>query len=99
VKVRITAEAEAELEKIADHIAKDSPDRALTFVDELLDAALAIGSFPKAYPLIPRYEHYGYRRRVFGFYLIIYAIETDHVVVTHFLHGARDFETFLFPDS
>jgi toxin ParE1/3/4 len=99
MKVRVSTEAEAELEKIGDYIARDSPKRAITFTDELLKAARSIGGYPKAYPLIPRYEYYGYRRRPYGDYLIIYTIEADHVAIAHFLHGARDYEAFLFPDS
>lgn len=99
MKVRISAQAEAELEQIGDYIAKDSPRRAITFTDELLTAALALGDYPEKFQLIPRYERYGYRRRPYGMYLIVYTIEADHVAVAHFLHGAQDYEAILFPNS
>jgi len=99
VRVEISATAEAELEQIGDYIAKDSPLRAVSFIDELFAAALSLGDHPEAYRLIPRYEHYGYRRRPYGLYLIIYKIEADHVAVAHFLHSAQDYETILFPDN
>lgn len=60
MKVRISEQAEAELERIGDYIAQDSPLRAMTFIDELRTAALALGDWPAKFPLIPRYERYGY---------------------------------------
>ncbi len=99
MKVVLTDSAKFDLQDIADYIAKDSPRRALTFTDELLDAAEALGEFSKAYPLVPRYEHQGYRRRPYGSYLIFYRIMDDEVVVDHFLHGAQDYEAILFPDD
>lgn len=99
MRVEISATAEAELEQIADYIAKDSPLRAMSFIDELYVAAQSLGDNPEAYRLIPRYERYGYRRRPYGLYLIIYSIEADHVAVAHFLHSAQDYETILFPSE
>lgn len=98
MRVVISEAAEAELEKIGDHIAKDNPRRAVTFVDELQEAALSLAEYPEAYQLISRYERYGYRRRPYGLYVIIYSIEADHLAVAHFLHGAQDYQSILFPD-
>ena len=55
--------AETDLESIGDHIAKDNARRALTFVRELQAKAQDIGRLPRAFPLVPRYEHHGIRRR------------------------------------
>ena len=48
MNVRLTAEAEADLERIADTIARDNPPRALTFVQELRAACLGLADFPSA---------------------------------------------------
>lgn len=95
MKVVFTRTAELALEKIADFIAEDSPVRALTFVEELRAAALALGDMPKAYPLAPRYETLGVRRRVHGAYLILYRIEADRVTILLIVHGARDYGNLL----
>ena len=95
--VRLAAEAEADLERIGDHIARDSPRRALSFMRELRDARAGLADMPAAYPLVPRYEERGVRRRMHGNYLIFYRIEADAVVVVHVLHGAMDFAAILFP--
>jgi toxin ParE1/3/4 len=49
--------------------------------------------------LVPRYEHTGVRRRPYGNYLIFYRISDDRIEVLHVLHGARDYESILFPEG
>ena len=99
MKVRITSEAEADLEAIADWIANDSPSRALSFNAELRDACLTLANLPAGYPVVPRYERFAIRRRVYGNYLIFYRVVERTVEVLHVLHGARDYEAILFPDG
>jgi len=99
MRVIVTRAADADLEAIADWIAQDSPRRALSFVVELREACIGLGHTPRAFPLVPRYEAHGIRRRVHGNYLIFYRIDADQVTVIHVLHGARDYEPLLFPDG
>jgi toxin ParE1/3/4 len=99
MKVVITAAARSDLIEIGDFIQADNPDRAVTFVDELLDRCLSLADMPRAYPLVPRYERFGIRRRVYQNYLIFYRIQKNRIEVIHILHGARDYEAILFPDS
>ena len=61
--------------------------------------AMRLGDNPLAFPLVPRHEHGGIRRRVFGNYLIFYLVEADTVHIVHILHGAQDYEALLFPDE
>lgn len=96
MKVRITAEAEQDIEQIADHIAQDNPPRALSFIAELRDKCLTLADTPLAFPLVPRYERFGVRRRVHGHYLIFYRVEPRQIVILHVLHGAMDFPGLLF---
>lgn len=99
MKVVLTAEALYDLEQIGDYIARDRPVRARTFVAELAAAARKIGEIPNGFPLVPRYESHGVRRRVHGACLIFYRIADDHVSILHVLHGARDYESLLFPEG
>lgn len=96
--VVFTAEAEADLEAIGDYIAAHNPARALSFIQELRAACQILSETPKAFPLIPRFEGQGVRRRVFGDYLIFYTLEPDRVVIVHIAHGARDYAALLFPE-
>ncbi|MGZ8218664.1 type II toxin-antitoxin system RelE/ParE family toxin [Methylomagnum sp.] len=54
---------------------------------------------PRAFPLIPRYERHGIRRRAHRDYLIFYRVGEGFVEVIHILHGARDYEALLFPQE
>ena len=99
MRVVFTLRAEQALEQIADFIALDSPRRALSFVDELRDQALALADTPRAFPLVPRHERSGVRRRVHGQYLIFYRIDARAIVILHIVHGAQAYDRFLFPDD
>jgi toxin ParE1/3/4 len=99
VIVVITAEAEADLEQIAAYVAEQSPRSALTLVRELRDRCESLLDTPRGYPLVPRYEHLGIRRRPFGRFLIFYRVGDDTIEVIHVLHGARDYEALLFPEE
>jgi len=97
--VVFSAAAEAELEAIGDWIAKDNPRRALSCVTELREACSKLGRTPRAFPLVPCYEHSGIRRRVNGNYLIFYRTGERYVEIVHILHGARDYEAILFSEG
>ncbi|PLL10268.1 plasmid stabilization protein [Tabrizicola sp. TH137] len=99
MKVDITSAAEADLEAIADYIARDNPMRALSFVRELYERCLDIAEMPEAWPMVPRYEHHGIRRRVHGRYLIFYRVNKDRITILHVLNGAMDVEALLFPEG
>lgn len=97
--VIITDEARADLDRIGDFIAEDNPRRAASFVDELLDRCRRLADMPRAFPLVPRYEHYGVRRRVHGEFLIFYRIGIEQIDVLHVLNGAQNYEAILFPSA
>ena len=99
MKVRFSDQALGDLRRIGDYIALDSPLRARDFVRELRERAMQLGGNPLAFPLVPRHEHSGIRRRVFRDYLIFYQVEADTVSIVHILHGAQDYETLLFSDQ
>lgn len=95
MKVRLTAEAEHDLESIADWIALDDRERALGFIRELRDCCLGLASFPERFPLVPRYERHGIRHRVHGNYMIFYRVDDVEVIIIHVLHGAMDYGELL----
>lgn len=99
MKVRLSAEAERDLQAIGDWIAADDPARALSFIEELREACLGLADFPKRFGLVPRYEGLGVRHRVHGDYLIFYIVGEKEVVVLHVLHGAMDYASALFPGA
>ena len=58
---------------------------------------LGLADLPERFPLVPRYEAKGVRRRGHGNYLIFCRVEVEKVVIVHILHGAQDYGTILFP--
>ena len=97
--VELTQEAERDLEAIGDRIARDDPQRALTFIGEIRSACLSLSRFPNRFPTVPRYEDRGVRHRVHGNYLIFYRVDPERVVILHILHGAMDYLALLFPEG
>jgi addiction module RelE/StbE family toxin len=99
MRVVVTDEAKADLMEIGEFIRPHNPERAATFVDELLGRCADLADMPRAFPLIPRYEHHEIRRCVHRDYLIFYRVLEDLVEIIHILHGARNYEVLLFPDD
>jgi plasmid stabilization system protein ParE len=95
VRVVFSAEARADLTQIAEHIAHNSPRRAQEFVRKLRLKAAELRDTPRAFPLVPRYERAGIRKRVWRDYLIFYRIDEDRMLIVHVLHGAQDYEALL----
>jgi toxin ParE1/3/4 len=99
MKVVISEAAYAELLQIGRWIKLDNPSRAERFVSEIYDRCQSLRDMPRAFPLVPRWEEQGIRRRPYGDYLIFYRITGDVIDVLHIMHGARDYEAILFPEE
>ena len=88
-RYRLTADAQNDLDAIADFIIRHNPERAATFIDELVDRFRIIAERPKSFPgrdgLSP-----GLRSAVHGKYLILFRIERGFVKILRVAHGARD---------
>lgn len=97
MRLVIADEAQADLERIGDRIATDNPRRAASFVSELADRCHRLVDMPRAFALVPRYEHTGVRRLPHGNYLVFYRVGVEQVEILHILHGAQDHEAILFP--
>ncbi|NTX46421.1 type II toxin-antitoxin system RelE/ParE family toxin [Burkholderia cepacia] len=97
--VRLSDFAIDELEAVADDIARDNPQRAVTIVQEIRDKCMSLAAMPLAFPLVPRFERHGVRHRVYGNYQIFYRVVGDppaRIDILHILHGARDYASILF---
>lgn len=81
--------AELDLEEIGDYIARDNPQRAVSFIREIREQCVKIAAMPLAAPL--RHElGEGFRMASFGRYLIFYTVDAESVRVERVLHGARN---------
>lgn len=67
---------------IEEHIAGDNPERAVTFVDEMIDTTESILSAnPRAGRVVPEISRPEIREIIFGRYRIVYRIHDDRVSV------------------
>ena len=99
MKVVISTGARADLAEIQDFIADDNPARAESFVEELVSCCEDLGETRHRYPVVPRYRHVGFRRRVHKKYLIFYIVRGSTVEIARVVHGARDYERLLGRDD
>jgi toxin ParE1/3/4 len=90
-KVVLTPQSLADLEEIVTFIAKDKPERACTFGNELIDRALSIAAFPERGRVVPEIGEPAVREIIHSSYRIIYEIFSDReiIYVLRFWHGAR----------
>ncbi len=95
MKLFFTDPAKIDLREISFWIARENPRRALSFARELKMSCRNILEFPKAHPVVGRYQLSNLRRKVHGNYLIFYIETETQIQIIHILHGARDVEELL----
>lgn len=88
-----------DIRSIGEHIRQNNRLRAASFVREMLTSCRELQSMPDAFPLYPHKDNDTLRRRVFGRYLIFYAVTEESVTIVRVLHGARDAARILFSDD
>lgn len=93
--VILSAEAEADLERIGDDIAERNPGQAVKFIVELRGRILELADAPLAIPVLPGRERSGLRRRPYRDNLTLYRVSERHIEIAHVVHGARDYESLL----
>jgi toxin ParE1/3/4 len=91
MKTTISAPARSDLRKITLWIAEENPNRAKSFVRELRDAAESLRQFPESHSIVGTLDGFIVRRKVYGNYLIFYAVGAEAVNVLRILHGAQDY--------
>jgi toxin ParE1/3/4 len=89
VRVEFSPRADADLTDIADYIAAGNPGAAETFVNRLVDRALAIGKAPNAGRVVPELGDPKVRQVLLQRYRIIYRVEASRVLVVTILEGHR----------
>ena len=90
-RLLLSPRAAADLEDIAEYIARDNPERAATFVEELEAKCRAVAAAPDIYPARPDLAP-GLRMAVHVRYLVLFRElpGQNAVRVERVLHGARN---------
>lgn len=85
----LTSDAEADLLDIAEQIGRDNPERAGSYVDELLDRTAQAAENPQLFRLRPEWGE-AVRSARHGSYLILFEIDPQGVLILRYLHGRRN---------
>ena len=88
-RLRVTRDAERDLDEIWLHIARDSADAANHFVDELAARFVLIVSSPEMGRSRDEVKP-GVRSHPVGSYVIYYRVTRAYISILHIIHGARD---------
>jgi toxin ParE1/3/4 len=91
MRLILTPLAERDLESIGDHIANDSPRRALSFVKELRVQCTKVAASPQAYCQRPELGE-AIRSCAYGNYVIFFVEDGGLVRIIRVLHGAMDIQ-------
>ncbi len=94
-RLRWTAHARDDLQSIAEHIRRDSPQAAMATVERLLSSANRLALFPESGRVCPEFREGPYREVVSGQYRVIYRLDGEIVYVTAVVHAARQLRTDL----
>jgi toxin ParE1/3/4 len=95
VRVVLSSHAVADLKRIGRFIAYDNPPRAVSFVAELREMTGRLADLPHGFPLVPRYERHGIRRRSWKGYGILYSVLPDRVFVHRIIGPGQDHDRAL----
>jgi len=97
--LRYLPAADDDLVQIFDFIAKDSPNRALSFLEKLdkriglLEQHPLLGRTPRH----PKLREYGYRVLSVESYLVFYVVRGQTIEIHRVLHGSRNLDLIIWP--
>ena len=72
-------QALVDIEEIGDFIAKDSPAKAVAFIDHLIDSVERLENFPESGPIVP--ENPIFRQIVHDGYRVIYHLSLKRISI------------------
>ena len=86
--------AQDDLIGIFDWIAKDSPGRAISFVEKIDKRIGALAQSPNLgrTPRHPRLKEYGYRVLILDSYLVFYKIHNQTIEIHRVVHASRNLD-------
>jgi plasmid stabilization system protein ParE len=89
VRLEFSRWVESDLDSIADYIAQDNPQRAITFIREIRQKMHRIAEQPLIYQLRPEIGEEA-RLAVVGRYVILFRVLDDVVRIERVVYGGRD---------
>jgi toxin ParE1/3/4 len=89
--VILTDQSQDDLREIVSFIARDNPERARSFGNELVNRALSISDFPEIGRMVPELGDPAVHEIIHGSYRIVYELlrNPDAIYALRFWHAAR----------
>jgi toxin ParE1/3/4 len=87
MKIIWAQEALDRLTEIEDYIAKDSPERALSFVNQLIEHALQLSDQPQMGRIVPETVNPKLRELIFKKYRIVYRLNRSRIEILTVFEG------------
>ena len=89
--VVLTPQSQKDLQSIVGFIRRDSPERACSFGNLLIDKTLSLEDFPELGRVVPEINDPSVREIVYGSYRIIYEFipAASIIYILRFWHAAR----------
>ena len=85
-----TVDARDDLQSVHAYIAEDAPERAESFIEEIIDSTNRLAEFPLIGRSVPEFNVPWLRQLVHGNYRILYEPRGVDVWILAVIHGARD---------
>ena len=89
MKIKWTHEALDQLIEIEEYISKDSPSRAIQFMDQLIEHAEVLSDKPRIGRTIPELANPDIRELVFKKYRIVYRLKANCIEILTVFEGHR----------
>ncbi len=89
MQIRWTREALERLTEIEDYISKDSPERAIGFMNYLIDQTEALEDHPRLGRVVPETGNENIREIIARKYRIIYRVSEDGIDILTVFEGHR----------
>ena len=90
MRVEWSHPARDDLNDLVRYISRDSVRYANNFAEKILMATRRLNQFPESGRIVPEDESQQTREIIVQGYRVMYAIESDHVLVLAVMHGSRD---------
>ena len=94
MRFEVRQAARNDLSDIATYIARDNPERAVSFIEELLARIEMVFERPLSFPARGELGA-GVRSAIHGRYLIFFRVSERLIEILRVLHGARDIDYLL----
>jgi addiction module RelE/StbE family toxin len=93
MKIKWSHEALERLIEIEEYISKDSPARAIKFVDQLIEHAELLSGKPQIGRIVPELATPDIRELIFKKYRIVYKLEKNCITILTVFEGHRILRT------